>query len=288
MWRRVFAVVFALSVLVCGALAPSAVAKVHVSVRPAIGKPWTRFVIGFRAPSATGNFSTVRSHYQVSAAGRKGKRCASSASLAMGPTLRGQRVRMTLAPRGSRRVWCASRFRGTITKISKMVCRPLAQIVCPAIEIAPIRIAHFSFRVRRATRGSSGSPSSGPSFAGLQSATMCTPLPRPVAQPRLLPSILPVQRAIQLAWIPATDPATPSSEIVYDIYYSPTSRGENYSSPSWTTAPGATGFTVYLTNIGPAYFVVRARDQAGREDGNTVERLAVNTCLVPLPAAPGR
>ena len=202
MWRRVFAVVFALSVLVCGALAPSAVAKVHVSVRPAIGKPWTRFVIGFRAPSATGNFSTVRSHYQVSAAGRKGKRCASSASIAMGPTLRGQRVRMTLAPRGSRRVWCAGRFRGTITKISKIVCRPLAQIVCPAIEIAPIRIAHFSFRVRRATRGSSGSPSSGPSFAGLQSATMCTPLPRPVAQPRLLPSILPVQRAIQLAWIP--------------------------------------------------------------------------------------
>jgi hypothetical protein len=288
MWRRVFAVVFALSVSVCGALAPSAAAKVRVSVRPAIGKPRTKFVIGFRAPSTTGNFSTVHSHYQVSVSARKGKRCASSSSIAAGPTRRGQQVRMMLVPKGSRRVWCAGRFRGTITEISKISCRRLTAIVCPAIEIAPIPIAHFSFRVRKAARGSSGSASSGPSFAGLQSATMCTALPKPLAQQRLLPTILPEQRVIQLAWIPATDPATASSKIVYDIYYSPTSGGENYSTPNWTTAPGATGFTVDLPGIGPAYFVVRARDQAGREDHNTVQRLAVNTCRVPLPAAPAR
>ncbi len=273
MWRRVFAVVFALSGLVCAAFAPSAAAKIRVSVRPSIGKPSTKFVIGFRAPSTTGNFSTVHTHYQVSARGSRGRRCVSSVSVAMGATQRGQQVRMTLAPKGSRRVWCAGRFRGTITEISKMVCRPLADIACPEIEIGPITVARFSFRVRKVSKATSGPPSSGPTFAGLQSATTCTPLP----------NILPQARVVQLAWAPATDPATPSTKIVYDVYYATTSGGENYSTPSWTTPPGATGLTVDLPGLGPAYFVVRARDQAGREDRNTVERSAVNRCLVPLP-----
>ena len=33
-----------------------------------------------------------------------------------------------------------------------------------------------------------------------------------------------------------------------------------------------------LVTSGPAYFVVRARNGAGHEDTNTVERLAVNSC----------
>ena len=33
-----------------------------------------------------------------------------------------------------------------------------------------------------------------------------------------------------------------------------------------------------LSTGGPAYFVVRARDAAGHEDTNTVEKLAVSNC----------
>lgn len=274
MWRRVVP----LALLVCAVFASSAAAKARVSVAPSTGKPTTSFVIRFRAPNATGNSSTVHSHYQLTVSGNRGKRCTRGASVAMGPTRRGQRVRVALRPKGSGRVWCVGGFHGTITQISRVVCNPINQIVCPEIEIAPVTVAHFSFRVRKASKTSTGPTTSGPTFAGLQSAATCIPV---------TPKILPAVRTVELTWNAATDPSTPRSKIVYDIYYSQTSGGENYAAPSWTTAPGASGYTVDLTGLGPAYFVVRARDQAGRQDHNTVQRLAVNTCLVPLGTVRG-
>ena len=50
--------------------------------------------------------------------------------------------------------------------------------------------------------------------------------------------------------------------------------------PSWTTPPGATSFrTPGLASHGTFFFVVRARDLAGNEDRNTVERRGLDPCV---------
>ncbi len=273
MRQRVFAIVFALVALLGAVHASGAAAKLRVSVRPSIGKQRTSFVVRFRAPSATGSSATLRTHFEVSATARRGRRCTASVSVTMGPTERGQAVGATLTPKGPRHIWCARRFHGRIVEISRVVCRPLTQMECPDIEIAPMTIAHFSFRVKKSTHGSTGTPRVGPTFAGLVSAvSRCPPIQ---------PQIIPVLTHVYLTWTAATDPNTSSSKIVYDIYYSRTSGGENYSKPTWTTAPGVTHFTGVLDNFESAFFVVRARDTAGREDHNTVQRMANSLCIGP-------
>jgi len=273
MKRRVFALVFALAALACGVLSSSAGAQVSVSVTPATGKPTTRFVVRFQAPSVTGTIGALRTHYEVLAASSKGTRCTSTVASPVGPTLRGARVRITLRPTGAGHAWCAGRFRGTIERISILACRPVTQIVCPVVQIAPVIVARFSFRVKKAAAKKSKTTGVAPTFAGVQSATDCIHIdPQPLLPP-------PVQRVVQLAWNPATDPNTASSKIVYDIYYSPTSGGEDYSHPNWTTDPGATHYTADISRLGPAYFVVRARDQAGHQDQNTVQLMAMDVCL---------
>ncbi len=80
---------------------------------------------------------------------------------------------------------------------------------------------------------------------------------------------------IDLAWTAATDDVTVSSGIEYLIYVSLSSGGQNFTSPSFVTLPGATTYTVAnLSASTTYYFVVRARDEAGNVDSNTVEYLA--------------
>jgi hypothetical protein len=276
MRQRVLATVFALAALAYAAQAAGAQTRLHVSVTPSAGKQRTSFVVKFRAPNATGASASLRTHFQVSATGSRGRRCTASASVAVGPTRRGQRVRVKLAPNHAGHLWCAGRFHGQIVEISKVMCRPVVQIACPDLEIAPRTIAHFSFRVKKSTSGPSSPPAAGPTFAGLQSATSsCGPL---------RPRIVPPARSVVLTWGAATDPNTPSSQIVYDVYYSTTSGGEDYSKANWTSPPGATRLTVILPSPGLAYFVVRARDKAGLEDHNTVQRI-VTTCAIPFTQA---
>ena len=78
---------------------------------------------------------------------------------------------------------------------------------------------------------------------------------------------------IDLTWTAATDDTTAQSNIVYLIYISTTSGGEDFLvPPSFTTAAGATTFSVTgLTSSTTYYFVVRAEDEAGNVDANTVE-----------------
>ena len=83
-----------------------------------------------------------------------------------------------------------------------------------------------------------------------------------------------------LSWDPATDDFTPSSQIVYHIYQAATPGGEDFSTPTYTTARGAVSFdTPQLPSDQAVYFVVRARDRAGNEDTNTMERQGQNICL---------
>ena len=110
----------------------------------------------------------------------------------------------------------------------------------------------------------------GPIFAGLKSATTC--IPGPIAMGETT--------SYYLQWEAATDRGTPSSKIVYNVYQATTAGGEDFSEPTYTTAPGVTSFdTPQLPSEKYFYFVVRARDNAGNEDSNTIERQGQNLCV---------
>ena len=109
-----------------------------------------------------------------------------------------------------------------------------------------------------------------PTFAGLKSATTC--IPGPIGPERT--------SSYHLSWEAATDNVTPSSKIIYNVYQATTAGGENFSQPTYTTAAGVTSFdTPQLSSVKTFYFVVRARDQVGNEDSNTVERQGQNLCV---------
>ena len=97
-----------------------------------------------------------------------------------------------------------------------------------------------------------------PTFAGVQSATAVSPT------------------QINVSWNPATDNLTPSSQILYHIYLSKNSGGENFASPSFITLPGATSYTVTGLETYTTYYVtVRADDRSGNVDTNLVEKSAM-------------
>ena len=81
---------------------------------------------------------------------------------------------------------------------------------------------------------------------------------------------------IDVSWSAANDDFSPDSAIVYDIWVSGMSGGHNFSNPpTFTTSPGALQHSINGLNAGTTYyFVVRARDQNGNRDGNTVEVFA--------------
>jgi hypothetical protein len=109
-----------------------------------------------------------------------------------------------------------------------------------------------------------------PTFAGLKSATTC--IAGPVGTGRT--------SSYHLSWAAATDDVTPSSKIVYNVYQATTAGGEDFSKATYTTAAGVTSFdTPQLPVDKYFYFVVRARDLAGNEDSNTVERQGQNLCV---------
>jgi hypothetical protein len=137
-----------------------------------------------------------------------------------------------------------------------------ATIKAGNIVAEPAYAVSFSFVVLSGIQPPSGGTTP-PSFEGLQKAIACSPIVRPWPY--------------ELTWKAATDNVTPSSQIVYDIFLSHTRGGEDFSHPTWTTASGVTSFETPPLNE-PSYFVVRARDQAGNEDQNTVEREGEDPC----------
>jgi hypothetical protein len=109
-----------------------------------------------------------------------------------------------------------------------------------------------------------------PKFAGLETATTC--IPGPIGDG--------TTASYNLSWEPATDNFSPSRRIVYDVYQAGTSGGEDFSTPTYTTPAGATAFTTPpLPANKPVYFIVRAMDQAGNRDSNSVEREGQNLCV---------
>ena len=86
--------------------------------------------------------------------------------------------------------------------------------------------------------------------------------------------------SLTLVWPPATDNVTPQAGIQYLVYMATVQGGENFLSPSYTTTPGQTSFIVTgLNQNTPYYFVVRAKDESGNIDTNTVERSATTSSV---------
>ena len=84
--------------------------------------------------------------------------------------------------------------------------------------------------------------------------------------------------SLTLVWPPATDNVTPQAGIQYLVYMATVQGGENFLTPSYTTTPGQTSFIVTgLNQNAPYYFVVRAKDESGHIDTNTVERSATTS-----------
>jgi hypothetical protein len=80
--------------------------------------------------------------------------------------------------------------------------------------------------------------------------------------------------SINLTWGPAADDYTPPASIVYDIYQASSAGGETFSTPTKTVTGATTTSITGLTANTTYFFVVRAKDAAGNEDGNTTEKSA--------------
>jgi hypothetical protein len=158
--------------------------------------------------------------------------------------------------------WCAGTYVGQVEEIAAPVCAK--GTACPAFVRLVATIGRLRFTVR------AGAGAAAPIFSGLAKAFACTPGPQRPGE----------TTPFTLSWQAATDASTPSSQIVYDVYLATTSGGEDFATPTWTTAPGVTSFrTPGLASHGSFYFVVRARDTAGNEDRNGVEVHGVDPCL---------
>jgi hypothetical protein len=98
----------------------------------------------------------------------------------------------------------------------------------------------------------------------------------------------PNARTATLSWGAASDVATPTNKIVYDVYESTTMGGEDFTKPPATTSmPGAT--SISLTGLPPnatTYFVVRARDEDGNRDSNVVEAMLTTVVSFALNVQP--
>jgi hypothetical protein len=256
--------VYSTAIAIAGARSPAASASAKVT--PAIGTPHTAFTLRFRASAQTGREGSIQRRDLVSgSAHRAGHGCAASFSVSAPDARAGARVRVVVrAPKPLGR-WCPGVYHGTVQETERSVCLP--GHMCADFVTLRAVIARFSFRVTRASStNTQGTP---PSFGGLQSAFACTPGAQRPGE----------TTPFTLSWQPAGDASTPSAQIVYDVYLASAPGAENYATPTWMTPAGVTTFrTPGLASHGTFYFVVRARDGAGLEDGNSVERRGVDPC----------
>lgn len=84
------------------------------------------------------------------------------------------------------------------------------------------------------------------------------------------------ENALHLSWLAASDDATDPALIRYRVYVATQSGDQDFLLPALETAPGETRATLDGLPNGTVHFVVvRAVDEDGREDANTVEWFGV-------------
>ncbi len=91
-------------------------------------------------------------------------------------------------------------------------------------------------------------------------------------------------RTIRVSWTAATDDLSPADVLLYDVWYSTVSDGQDFiGDPQATSAPGATSVDVAGLEPGTTYyFKVRARDLQGLRDVNEIE-VSATTMLDDTP-----
>lgn len=120
-------------------------------------------------------------------------------------------------------------------------------------SLAPDELDLVAAWIDAGAPGCAGVDEQPPVFAGAASAT-------------------PLASAIRIDWEPADDDTSPASAITYLVYQAERSGGQDLTEPTAVTAPGATSFTAgALPASTELFYVVRARDEAGNIDANTVE-----------------
>lgn len=91
--------------------------------------------------------------------------------------------------------------------------------------------------------------------------------------------------SVTVSWSAASDNVSPAGQITYLLYQASTAGGATFNQPSFTTAPGATSFSVGKLAIRTTYyFVVRARDEAGNVDANRTEVSATTPAISDMMA----
>jgi hypothetical protein len=242
--------------------AGAGLAGVPVVVTPSTGSPLTTFTLGFRAPERTGLYGSSQRHDLVVASASPGQSgCVTTFSVRAHDAQTGARVRVRLVPGSLGGRWCVGRYSGRIEEIQTAVC-PRGTL-CPTYVLLRGIVGRFKLHV---IGSNDNTP---PTFAGLQEAFACTPGPQQPGQ----------TTPYTLSWQPAGDDITPSAQITYDVYLASAPGAENFSTPTWTTPPGTTNYrTPGLPSHGSYYFVVRARDSAGNQDANTVEKRGIDPC----------
>lgn len=107
-----------------------------------------------------------------------------------------------------------------------------------------------------------------PTFGGLESATALS------------------TTEVGLQWSDATDDVTLSSEIVYLIYMALVSGGQDFNTPTAMTDPGVIDYSVSGLSPETMYcYVVRAKDEAGNTDSNTIERCTTTPSTPSTPSS---
>jgi hypothetical protein len=146
--RRVaaFAVV-SLAVVVASAKGESS--GVHLTIKPAVGTPHTRFLISFTAPATSGRTGSTWRTYEAYASGPSRRGCTSSVSAPVPSARAGKRVYVRLSPGGSAASWCTGRFAGRLEELIRPSCPP--REACPAYVVIET-LGTFSFEVRRPRR----------------------------------------------------------------------------------------------------------------------------------------
>lgn len=194
-----------------------------------------------------------------------GAGCIGQISVPVPDAHRGALVRVRLDPIALGGRWCAGTYHGKVIELQTAVCP--RGTACPTYVRLVGTVGRFSLSVRMARMGGDRTR---PVFAGITHAVACTPGPQRPGE----------TTPYTLSWAAASDNITPAADIVYDIYFSTTPRGEDFTHPTWITPPGVTSFrTPGLPSHGDAYFIARARDAAGNEDTNTNEQRGIDPCV---------
>ncbi|MBL8714998.1 MAG: fibronectin type III domain-containing protein [Myxococcales bacterium] len=95
-------------------------------------------------------------------------------------------------------------------------------------------------------------------------------------------------RTIDLTWTSATDDFSTKDGIFYDIYIANSPGAYDFSVPSASTLGGATSFQVKgLLPKQTQYYIVRARDEAGNRESNSIERSATSLADTTPPTIGG-